>query len=122
MFSSDRNLAPEPQFSAYMYVLRAAVLEIRMRLRQGEPMPPDQLHDLLDAVHNVPEFVSEYRSGGGWFVDDNIKAEFQSYDNRWGQAQSEELGGFRLLDKLEQAQALMKATGQFDKRIALNSL
>ena len=117
MLDSDRNLAPEPQFSIYLYVLRSAILEVRYRIRRGDPMPTDQLHDLMDAIENIPEFLSEYEGHGGWLVEDNIKWYLERYDDRWGKAP----GSFRLLDVLQKAMDFLKSQGQLDKRIALNA-
>jgi len=84
-------------------------------------MPADQLHDLMDAIENIPEFISEYNGHGGWLVEDNIKPYLKSYDDRWGEAENQ-FRRFSLLNELQTAVDMMKATGQYDKRIKLNNV
>lgn len=114
MFDTNKNLAPEPQFSTYLWVLEQAIIHVRQRVRAGKPMPDEQLHDLMDAIHNVPKFLSEY---GGWYVEENIRAAFAAYDELWGNAKDDS-PGFRLVECLSMALEQMKQTDQYGKRTA----
>src|SRR5262249_52828173 len=40
----------------------------------------DELHDWLDALHNVPIMLRNY---GGWHVEANIDQDLERYDSRW---------------------------------------
>ena len=110
MFDREKKLAPEPQFSLYLWVLEQAILYVRTRIRDGDPMPHDQLHDLLDAIENIPTFLREH---GDWFVEDNMKAYLEVYDKRWGQR-----SGFRLSRCLQTGLGRMARMEQHHKRRA----
>ena len=72
--------APPQVADAYMTLLERAILGLRFRLRYGEEIAADELHDMLDALHNVPTMLRDY---GGWFVEENIDADLARYDARW---------------------------------------
>lgn len=76
----QEKLAPEPVLRAYMAVLHDAILNARMRIRYGETIDPEELHDLLDGIHNIPEMLCAY---GGWHVEANIDQHLRDYDERW---------------------------------------
>jgi hypothetical protein len=61
-------------------LLEQAILNLRMRIRYGENVSLREVHDLLDALHNVPTMLHKY---GGWQVEENIEADLASYDNHW---------------------------------------
>lgn len=65
MFYKPKNLAPEPYLSAGLYVLYRVALFIRNNSNQ---IGPEQLSDLGDAIHNVPESLEEY----GYFFDEEM--------------------------------------------------
>jgi hypothetical protein len=73
--------SPAPDaVNAYMALLEQAILNLRMRLRYGEEISADEVHDYLDALHNVPIMLRNY---GGWHVEQNIEDDLAQYDQRW---------------------------------------
>ncbi len=97
--------APPDVVHAYTILLERAILQLRYRLRGGDVISADELHDYLDALHNVPTLLRDY---GGWHVEENIDAALASYDRRWmGEPDSEMRRS--LLDLLRRARA-----GEFD--------
>lgn len=97
---------PSPEVvAAYTALLERAIINLRMRLRYNDGVTFDEVHDFLDALHNVPIMLRDY---GGWHVEENINWHLAHYDERWvGRPGSE----FRnsLVETLERAQA-----GKFD--------
>ena len=75
-----QQLAPELVLRTYLGVLHQPILNARMRIRYGESIEMDELHDLLDAIHNIPEMLSAY---GDWYVEENIDNDLRRYDDRW---------------------------------------
>lgn len=73
-------MAPESVVRAYVSVLREAILNVRMRIRYDEPIDMQELHDLTDALENVPQMLCAY---GGWHVEDNIDVALKRYDRKW---------------------------------------
>lgn len=72
---------PPPEIAnAYTALIERAIFNLRMRIRNGENVQADELHDLLDALHNVPTMLRDY---GGWNVESNINADLARYDQRW---------------------------------------
>jgi hypothetical protein len=72
---------PPPEIAnTYAALLERAILNLRMRIRGGENVQLDEVHDLLDALHNVPTMLKDY---GGWHVESNINADLARYDQRW---------------------------------------
>jgi hypothetical protein len=74
---------------------------LRMRLRYEDGVTLEEVHDVLDALHNVPIMLQRY---GGWHVEENIDWHLTRYDGRWmGRAGSE----FRrsLMETLRRARA-----------------
>jgi hypothetical protein len=63
-----------------MALLERAILNLRTRLRYGEVVSAEELHDYLDALHNVPIMLRDY---GDWHVEENIDADLARYDHRW---------------------------------------
>gem|GEM_PF-5635548 len=51
-----------------------------MDIRYGKELSQEQMHDLLDSMHNVPEMLLKY---GGWFHEDNIDQDLKRYFERW---------------------------------------
>jgi len=84
----QEHLAPEGVLWAYMAVLSEAVLNARMRIRYGESIDMQELHDLLDAIENIPEMLCAY---GNRHVEENIDLCLRSYDERWCQPGSPSL-------------------------------
>lgn len=98
---------PAPPSVAHVYttLLERAILELRCRLRYGEIISADELHDYLDALHNVPTMLRDY---GGWMVEANIDADLARYDARWVGKPDSELRK-SLIDLLERCKR-----GEFD--------
>ena len=74
------EMAPEPTVKAYLVLVEHAILDLRMRIRYGEVISLDEVHDFLDALHNVPTMLRDY---GGWHVEEKIDAHLAAYDQRW---------------------------------------
>ena len=52
-------ITPETIRRAYLEVLREVNLYVRAKSIGAERLPDKQLFDLMDAIHNIPEFLSE---------------------------------------------------------------
>jgi hypothetical protein len=76
----QENLAPESVIRAYLSVLREAILNVRMRIRYGETIDMQELHDLTDALENIPQMLCDY---GGWHVEENIDSALLRYDRKY---------------------------------------
>ena len=74
------NPAPEDVFHDYIRVLELAILDLRARIRYEDDVTIREVHDLLDAIHNIPEML---RSCDGWHVPENINADLAAYDAKW---------------------------------------
>jgi len=100
-----RDPAPPDVVHVYTTLLERAILELRFRLRYGDNVSADELHDYLDALHNVPTMLRDY---GNWMVEENIDEDLARYDARWvGKADSELRKS--LIDLLERCKR-----GEFD--------
>lgn len=72
---------PPPEVAAaYTALLERAMLELRMRLRYEDGVTSEEVHDLLDALHNVPTMLRRY---GGWHVEENIDWQLARFDAKW---------------------------------------
>src|SRR5262249_37443296 len=92
--------APPPDTAnAYTALLERAILNLRMRLRYGEDVTLDEMHDLLDALHNIPVMLRYY---GGWYTEEYIDADLARYDERWADRPGSDLRS-SLLDTLRRA-------------------
>jgi hypothetical protein len=72
--------APQKTVKAYTVLLRMVIVRLRFRLRMGEDVSADEVHDLMDAIENIPLMLMNY---GGWHVEANIDAALERYDQRW---------------------------------------
>jgi hypothetical protein len=52
-------VAPEPYLSACVAVLREAMMRARHD-GYGKRVDPEQLADLMDAIHNIPEHIQHW--------------------------------------------------------------
>ena len=78
MLHKPKTIPPEPYFSAALYLLYQVALFIRNHAHEIEPK---QLSDLGDAIHNVPESLTEY---GHYFDEQKIRDIYlASYDRKW---------------------------------------
>ena len=80
---------------AYLELVGWVVLFVRLRSRGENRLTDEHLFDLMDAVHNIPEFLKGTNS---WFTPDRMRLELESYDERWS-----ENGGLHLVKKLDEA-------------------
>jgi hypothetical protein len=78
MFHKPKTPAPEPYASAVLWVIYRVALFIR---DEAHSISPEQLSDLGDALHNVPESLCEY----GHYFDERVIRDdyFKAYDEKW---------------------------------------
>jgi hypothetical protein len=67
-------------FHDYIRVLELAIRDLRARIRYEDDVTMQEVHDLLDAIHNIPILL---RSPGGWYVPENIDSALGRYDAKW---------------------------------------
>ncbi len=60
--------------------MEVVVLNLRMRIRYGEEISIREVHDLMDAIHNIPQLLI---ACDGWHVPANIDFDLQRYDEKW---------------------------------------
>jgi len=77
MLSKPRNIAPEPYHDAALYLLYRVALFMR---NFATEIGQQQLSDLGDAIHNVPESLTEY---GHYFDEKEIREDLAAYDRKW---------------------------------------
>lgn len=70
MFDDPHTPAPEPYASAALWVIQQAALFIR---NEAWSISAQQLSDLGEAIHNVPESLCEY---GRYFDERMIRDDF----------------------------------------------
>lgn len=70
-------IAPEPFLSAYLGVLRSALLEARRSAWSKEPH--EKLADLMDAVHNIPELLNHWET----CIEPCLRESLELYDRKW---------------------------------------
>ena len=68
------------RFPEYAKLLEVVVLNLRMRIRYGEEVSNREVHDLMDAIHNIPQLL---RACDGWHDSANIDVDLQRYDQKW---------------------------------------
>ena len=93
------EMAPESTARPYLVLLERAIVELRMRIRYGESVSLKEVHDFLDALHNVPRMLMDY---GGWHVEKNIDSDLAEYDRRWLSQPDSDLRG-SLIEALNRA-------------------
>lgn len=74
------NQPPPNVVNAYTALIEQAVIRLRYRIRYGDVISTVELHDWLDALHNVPIMLRNY---GGWHIEANIDQDLARYDSRW---------------------------------------
>ena len=67
-------------FPEYAKLLEVVILNLRMRIRYGEEISNREVHDLMDAIHNIPQML---RAADGWHVPSNIDLDLHRYDEKW---------------------------------------
>jgi hypothetical protein len=94
----SKNSAPEPYHSAALYLLYRVALFIR---NDAHSISPEQLSDLGEAIHNVPESLTEY---GHYFNEKNIREHYlATYDCKWATSPDQ----FSLLRTLDNGMKLV---------------
>lgn len=92
MLHKPKSIPPEPYFSAALYLLYQVALFIRNCAHEIEQ---EQLFDLGDAIHNVPESLTEY---GHYFDEQEIRDIYlAAYDRKWAKS-PEDFSLLRTLD------------------------
>jgi len=74
------NSTPGSLFHDYIRVLERAILDLRARIRYEDDVTILEVHDLLDAIHNIPKLL---QSCDGWHVPENVDADLARYDAKW---------------------------------------
>ena len=78
MLDKPKNLPPEPYLSAALYLLHQVALSMR---NYADTISQEQLSDLGDAIHNVPESLTEY---GHYFDEQKVREIYlAAYDKKW---------------------------------------
>jgi hypothetical protein len=93
-------VAPEPYFSACMAVVYSAVISARSMSWSGN-VDSEQLGDLMDAIHNIPEMVKHWETCDVEFMRN---AFLKVYDEKWSSR-----SGLSLCKAFEQALLAAKA-------------
>lgn len=97
---AQKQLAPEPDFSAYNYL----IYEVALFLRSRPQLSGDQLFDLGDAIHNVPEFLIRH----GACDDAGFRRLYlEPYDRKWAKSDRD----FSLIRALEEGFARARQSG-----------
>ena len=91
MLYRPKSIAPEPYNSAALWLLCHVALFMR---NYPERLSTRQLSDLGDAIHNVPESLTEY---GHYFDEQKIRDDLAAYDKKWANSP----GDFSLLRTLD---------------------
>jgi len=71
---------PEDVVQVYSRVLEQALLSLRMRIQYEDEVTMLEVHDLLDAIHNIPQML---RKCSGWHIPENIDRDLLRYDQKW---------------------------------------
>jgi hypothetical protein len=82
-------LAPEPYLSACLVTIREAVLGARFYMWR-QSAPPEQIADLMDAIHNIPSLMKDWENCDIERLRDSLEA----YDAKWATGQSWLLAAF----------------------------
>lgn len=92
MNESPTSIAPEPYFSGALGLFYWVSLALR---NHADEFTAEQLSDLGDALHNIPDSLSHY---GRFFDEQKIRDNYlAAYDQKWGSS-SPELNLGKLLD------------------------
>lgn len=76
-------VAPEDVLRPHLQLLYAVVLQVRQITRNGplQPAECEIVHDLMDAVHNIPEMLLNY---GAWWDETRLcEDRLRQFDERW---------------------------------------
>src|SRR5437870_3713566 len=87
------GLMPDERLTrAYLDLVYWVILFVRVRSRGDDRLSDDHLHDLMDAIHNIPEFLAGTNE---WFTPERMREYLAVYDERWS-----ENGGMHLIKRL----------------------
>jgi hypothetical protein len=87
-------VASEPILRAFLHVLYHVAIFVRLRSVGQQRLPDEHLFDLMDAIHNVPEFLTK---PAGYFTVEKLRDHyFADYDAKWGK---DGIGLIRLLNE-----------------------
>jgi hypothetical protein len=75
-----------------------------MRIRYGETLDMQELHDLTDSLENIPQMLCAY---GGWYIEQNMDEALQRYDRKWYNPEARERS-ISLMRALEEAKASLE--------------
>jgi hypothetical protein len=64
----------------YLILIERALTGIRMRIRYGEQVSLEEIHDVMDALHNIPALL---RGTGEWYNEEKIREDLARYDRQW---------------------------------------
>ena len=91
-------IAPTPIVRVYSEVIRQVALYIRAKSCGKNRISDDELHDLMDAIHNIPELITRY---GEFFTVERMREYFwHSHDYKWVSR-----GGLNLTALLDRAES-----------------
>ncbi len=74
-------MAPEPILRAYLHLLCEVSLYVRARSGPDDRLPDRQLHELMDAIHNIPGFLTGF--GATLAPEEMRELYLKPYDERW---------------------------------------
>lgn len=77
------NIPPESELKACLELIRAAILTAR-GWGWSNAVSAEQLADLMDAIHNIPEIVQNWHANSL----KEIAIEIKSYDAKWAHSGS----------------------------------
>ena len=99
MLHKPKRIPPEPYHGAALYLLYQVALFMR---NYADKIEQKQLSDLGDAIHNVPESLTEY---GHYFDEQKIRDVYlAAYDKKWVKS----AGDFSLLRTLDAGISLVR--------------
>lgn len=99
--------AEEDVFHDYLHVLERVLIDLRCRIRYEDNVSIEEVHDLLDAIHNIPEML---RNCQGWHVPENIDFDLSRYDGKWLHVDDGAEARKSLIKQLQRARS-----GEFDR-------
>lgn len=75
-----------PSRDHYLKLLDRAIIHFRHRLRCDEQISLDEVHDFLDALHNVPPLLLQDRNVDATVLSQRhatVGLNLQAYDEKW---------------------------------------
>ena len=78
-------------------VLEQAIIEMRYRIRYDD-ITTDEIHDMLDAIHNIPEYI---RGTSDWHTFTGLSEAIAIFDCKWKPETNPDHAGRRLADAID---------------------